>query len=199
MGNINEADIDRKIAGGKSMNMRIKMLIIACGAAFIAVFFCFLDVPVWRFTIVMAAATTAYHLAVRLAVGFFVFKSIKIKNCENGWFRQKKWERTLYRLIKVHSWKDDFPSYAPEKFDPKNGIDDAINATCQAEIAHFVLIFLSFVPLLISFSIGCTVFDIIVFAATGLIASAVDLLFLIVQRYNRPRLISVRGTHLKMA
>lgn len=178
--------------------MRTKMLILACGATIVSVFFYFLDVPDWRLTIFMVSATTAYHLAVRLAVGWFIFRTVGAKiNYDNAWFKQKRWECKFYDLIRVHGWKNMFPSYAPEKFDLSGGIENVIMATCKAEIAHFILIFLSFVPMGVAFIASCTKFDIMVFAVTGLIASLVDLLFLFVMRYNRPRLISVLDWHKK--
>ncbi len=183
--------------GSLSMSMRIKMLILACGATIVAVLFYFLNVPDYRLTIFMVAAITAYHLAIRVVVGSAFGAARSDINYENAWFKPKRWEAKFYDLIHVHGWKNLFPSYAPEKFDIKSGIGNVIRETCKAEIAHFVLIFLSFAPMGVAFAIGCSKFDIIIFAATGLIASFVDLLFLFVMRYNRPRLISALNYHNK--
>ncbi len=176
--------------------MRIKMLILAFGAAIVALLFSFLNLPV-RPIIVMVSAVTAYQLAIRVAISYAFGAARGNINYENAWFKQKRWEAKFYDLIHVHGWKNLFPSYAPEKFDIKSGIGNVIYETCKAEIAHFVLIFLSFAPMGISFAVGGSTFDIMVFAATGLIASFVDLLFLFVMRYNRPRLISALNYHNK--
>lgn len=56
---------------------------------------------------------------------------------------------------------------------------------CQAEIVHETIVLFSFVPLLFSL-----VFDSFpAFLITSLLAACFDLIFVSLQRYNRPRLL----------
>ncbi len=56
---------------------------------------------------------------------------------------------------------------------------------CQSEIVHAVIILLSFVPLPGTIPFGAFP----VFLLTSLAAALTDTVFVIVQRYNRPRVI----------
>ena len=58
---------------------------------------------------------------------------------------------------------------------------------CGAEVVHEIIMVLSFIPLLFAIPFG--VFP--VFFITSVIASLVDFVFVIVQRYNRPRIIKL--------
>ena len=56
---------------------------------------------------------------------------------------------------------------------------------CQAEIVHEVIVVLSFLPLLAAIPFGAFP----VFLITSLLAAMYDLTFVIMQRYNRPRIL----------
>lgn len=56
---------------------------------------------------------------------------------------------------------------------------------CQSEIVHETNILLSFVPLIVSVPFG----EFNVFFITSICSAAFDLLFVIMQRYNRSRIV----------
>ncbi|MCH5163564.1 MAG: hypothetical protein J1F36_00950 [Clostridiales bacterium] len=170
--------------------MKTKMLIITCVSFLVAaVMYYFYTIP-WCFTLAIVASTTFYHFAMRLVVGGIVDGTIKKDiDYNNFWFRQKKWESKVYSALHVHGWKDKFPTYAPDNFDLSKGLKSVIQATCVAEIVHEIIIPLGFLPLIVAFIMRADVSDIVVFAVTGAASGLVDLFFVIIQRYNRPRLI----------
>ena len=170
--------------------MKTKMLIVTCVSFLIsAVFYYFYTIP-WCFTLAIVASTTFYHFAMRLAVGGIVNGLVKKDiNYNNFWLRQKKWEGKVYKALHVHGWKDKMPTYSPDNFNLANGLGSVIQATCVAEIVHTIIIPLSFLPLVVAIIMHADLSDIIVFTVTGVIAGLVDLFFVIIQRYNRPRLI----------
>lgn len=171
--------------------MKTKMLIITCVSAVIAAVSYYFHKTEWCFVLAIVAFTTFYHFAIRLVIGWLV-KALSEKdyNYDNLWLREKKWEKKVYKVLHVHSWKDKFPTYAPDSFDLKNGLKSVIQETAIAEIVHTVIIPLSYLPLVFAI-IFSDLTDIIVFGITGLVAGLVDFLFVIVQRYNRPRLLRV--------
>lgn len=66
-------------------------------------------------------------------------------------------------------------------------VKELIGATCQAEIVHEVIMPLSLLPIaLIPLWGGATVLIL-----TSVLAMLFDSLFVIIQRYNRPRLVRV--------
>ncbi len=131
--------------------------------------------------------TTFYHFAVRLLAGFII--NARLGNTidyTKPWFAEKAFEKRLYKMLKVKSLKKHMPVFEPVFFDMKRRtVTEIIMAGCQAEIVHEVIILLSFVPLL--FTVWFGAFG--VFLVTSLLAAAFDSIFVIIQRYNRPRLI----------
>lgn len=136
-------------------------------------------------TISITAGTTLYHFAMRLFVGkvtphHFNYKSV--------WFKEKSFEKPLYKKLRVKKWKDKMPSYNPSTYLTKEiSLYDLINTMCRNEVIHEIIAVLSFVPILFSLIID-TYF---VFIITSVIACLFDLIFVIMQRYNRPRVIKV--------
>ena len=60
-------------------------------------------------------------------------------------------------------------------------------AMCQAELVHETIMVFSFLPIIASVwfeSIG-------VFVITSIVSALIDLIFVIIQRYNRPRIIRI--------
>lgn len=130
--------------------------------------------------------TMFYHLAVRLLCGW-TFSAVFHNqiNAERRWFQPRCWEPALYRRLHVKRWKNHMPTFDPDTFSlQKHSLDEIIGVTCQSELVHECNIVLSAVPLF--FSIWFDNFP--VFLLTSLLAAAFDGIFVILQRYNRPRL-----------
>lgn len=129
--------------------------------------------------------TALYHFAMRLMVGIICNKFIEPKlNYNSEWFKEKKFEKKLYKFLKVKKWKKFAPTYSPESFSLKdNSKEDIIRTMCGAEVVHEIIIVLSFLPLLVSVQLD----SVIEFIITSVIAALVDSVFVIIQRFNRPR------------
>lgn len=131
--------------------------------------------------------TIFYHLAIRLAVGLLI--DVKYHNQMDYtkiWFREKDFERKLYQKIRVKKWKKRLPTFNPQEFNLKShSMTEIAQATCQAEVVHEVNMVLSFVPVVFSRWFG----SLGVFLLTSCAAFCFDGIFVIIQRYNRPRLI----------
>ena len=132
--------------------------------------------------------TTFYHFAMRLLVGAIVPRLVH-KGAENRfWFRQKRFEETLYGTLRVKQWKTHLPTYSPESFDlKKHSMEEVIHTCCCSEAVHEWIMLLSFLPVLMIPVFGAPW----VFWITSGLAALFDGCFVILQRYNRPRLIRI--------
>ena len=135
--------------------------------------------------------TTTYHLIMRLLVGWSIHGIFRNRmNYRAPWFQVRPFEEKLYRALGVKQWKSRIPTYDPSFFDSgKRTWDEIAQATCQAEIVHEVIIALSFLPLFATIVFGAFW----AFALTSLLAACVDGVFVILQRFNRPRLLRLIG------
>lgn len=147
---------------------------------------------IW-FTLTITAATTFYHFAMRLAVGTVVDMLTKNGiNCESRWFCEKKFERKLYRFLGVKRWKHFIPTWEPQKFSLEhNDMKKIIENMCAAEIIHEIIIVLGYAPILFSFFASDPEDYIWIFAITSFFAGCCDAFFVILQRYNRPRIVKI--------
>jgi hypothetical protein len=135
--------------------------------------------------IVLAAAiscgTACYHFAMRLLVGALVPPI----NGKSRWFRPQPWEAPLYRFLGVKNWKKRLPTYDPRQFSLKeNTAQQVVRNMCGAEVVHEIIMLCSFLPLLAVPLFG----EFWVFFITSLLSALFDSLFVMAQRYNRPRL-----------
>ena len=139
------------------------------------------------FSAAITFGTTFYHLGIRLAVGALVNAKYHNKmDYTNKWFTEKNFEQKLYKTIQVKKWKKWFPTFNPQDFDLKSrSLTEIVQVTCQSEVVHEVNMILSFVPLVFSVWFG----SLGVFVLTSCAAFLFDSIFVIMQRYNRPRLI----------
>ena len=106
-------------------------------------------------------------------------------------YRCASWEPALYRALRVHDWQSKVPdmSRIVPKLIPAKKLEGnfreqlprMIEETCVAEFIHFLLIPLGFYALRLWPGTGGAVFT-AVYILLG------NLPFLIIQRYNRPRL-----------
>ena len=140
-------------------------------------------------TALITVGVTLYHFAMRLFVGTVLDALMKNKaDHSHPWFREKAFEKKLYKLLRVRAWSGSLPTYSPEDFDTeKRTVMELIGATCQAELVHEVIMVLSLLPMvLIPFLGGATALIL-----TSIFSMLYDSLFVILQRYNRPRLVRV--------
>ena len=139
--------------------------------------------------ITITLGVTLYHFAMRLAVGTAVNLIMKNQANHNGaWFREKSFEKKLYRLLRVRKWKKYVPTYSPDTFDiNQKTVQEIVGATCQAEIVHEIIMALSLLPIAAIPFLGGAAAMII----TSFLSMLIDFVFVILQRYNRPRLIRI--------
>lgn len=140
-------------------------------------------------TLGITFGTTAYHLIMRLLVGgFFDLLLHNHMNYRRKWFQVSAAEQRLYAWLKVKKWKAQMPTYDPSSFDSKlHSWEEIAQAMCQAELVHEVIILLSFLPILAAIAFGA----VWVFVITSVLAACYDAIFVILQRYNRPRIIAL--------
>lgn len=132
-------------------------------------------------TAAISTGTTCYHFAMRLLVGAWVPPI----NGTAAWFRPRQWEAPFYRFLRVKEWKKHLPTYNPSQFSlQENTLAQIVCNMCSAEVVHEIIMLCSFLPLLAAPSFGAFW----VFFITSLLAALFDSLFVMAQRYNRPRL-----------
>lgn len=150
--------------------------------------YCFWEVAAAQ-VFAITFGTTAYHFLMRLAVGTVFDVCMKNQaDYTQKWYQCRPWETKVYKQLRVKQWKNRLPSYNPDYFDPKKHTwNEIAQAMCQAELVHEVIMILSFVPVLFS----CWFGELFVFMITSLCAAGFDMLFVMMQRYNRPRIIKL--------
>ena len=141
------------------------------------------------FSMAITFGTIFYHLAVRLAIGGLIdAKYHNHMDYTRKWFQEKPFEKKLYQTLKVKKWKEYLPTFNPEDFDLQNhSVDEIIQVSCQAEVVHEAIMPFSFVPILFSIWFG----SLSVFIITSCAAFLFDSIFVIMQRFNRPRLMKL--------
>lgn len=138
-------------------------------------------------TIAITEGTFFYHISIRLLIGG-VFDRFMDNQADyrKKWYQVSAWENTVYKKLQVKRWKRHLPTYDSSLFDPAlHSWEEIAKAMCQAELVHEVNIAVSFVPILFSVWVGALP----VFVITSILAAGYDLLFVILQRYNRPRVL----------
>ena len=141
----------------------------------------------WAIAAAITAGTTFYHFAMRLLVGAIVPCCVH-EPMKHRWFHQKSFEPRLFDVLHVKRWKDHMPTYDPTSFSLRHhSMEEIVHNTCVSEAVHEVIVLFSFVPLLFTFLWGAFP----VFLITSVLAAAFDSCFIIMQRYNRPRLVHI--------
>ena len=80
------------------------------------------------------------------------------------------------------------PTYRKDFFDPKlHSWSEIAQAMCQAELVHETIVVFSFLPLLFSIWVGAFP----VFLVTSIAAACFDMILVVMQRYNRARVIKM--------
>lgn len=140
-------------------------------------------------SLAITAGTVAYHFVMRYIVaGIFHHVMHNQADLSKEWYQQKNWEKHLYQKLHVKQWKNKMPTYDPDSFNLKlHPPEEIAGAMCQAELSHEIIVLFSFLPLLTVPMFGAF----LVFLITSVLAALMDLMFAIMQRYNRPRILKL--------
>lgn len=133
----------------------------------------------------ITSGTIAYHFVMRLMVGLAFHATMRNKaDYLKRWYQVSKREMAVYEKLKVKQWKRRMPTYDPALFDPRlHTWEEIVQAMCQAELVHETIAVLSFLPILAGIWFG----EYPVFIVTSVLSAACDMVFVIMQRYNRQR------------
>mgnify|MGYP004471003917 FL=1 len=140
-------------------------------------------------SLAITAGTIAYHVVMRLVVGF-TFHTVMRNRADyrKRWYQVSKREMAVYEKLKVKKWKRGMPTYDPTLFDPRlHTWEEIVQAMCQAELVHETIAALSFLPIAAGVWFG----EYPVFIITSVLAAACDMVFVIMQRYNRQRVMKL--------
>lgn len=140
-------------------------------------------------TLAITFGTTTYHFIMRWVVAF-IYNSIMHNRADyrKRWYQVSKFEMKLYEKLRVKKWKNHMPTYNPSLFDPRQHTwDEIAQATCQAELGHETIVVLSFAPILAGLWLG----GYSAFIITSIFAAVFDMMFVIMQRYNRQRIVKL--------
>jgi len=134
----------------------------------------------------IVAFTIMYHLWVRIIMGN-VSKLFKQHiNYNKKWFKERKFEKGLYKLLRVKEWKGKALTYNPESFSLKeHSLEEIANTMCKSEVDHWINEAISVSTLLFAIPWGAFW----IFFISALVAMIFDSQFIIIQRYNRPRVL----------
>ncbi len=160
----------------------------------------------WRFggelliTLLTTAATTFYHLLMRLVIGFAVHYTFpKQVNPQNRWFRERKWEKRLWKLLRIRKWAKRVPTFDPAQFDVKTHTPEQLaRQMCLSETVHILIVVCGYCSLLFCFFFEDPAASLAPFLITAVLAGLYDLQFVLLQRYNRPKVLRLIKRHRRM-
>ena len=136
----------------------------------------------------ITAFTIMYHFWVRIIMGNVskIFK--KYINYKQWWFKEKSFERKLYKILRVKSWKGKALTYNPESFSLKDhSLEDIANTMAKSELDHWINEAISLTTIAFSILWG----EFWIFLITAIAAMIFDSQFIMIQRYNRPRIVKI--------
>lgn len=130
----------------------------------------------------IAAFVIFYQLFFRIFMGK-ITKHIKI-NRQSFWFKEKPFEKKLYRFLRVRTWKDKVSTYDPDAFSrEKHGWDEIASAMTKAELDHWINELISLFGMSFSLLWGKSY----LFITVSLAAMLFDAQYIVLQRFHRPK------------
>lgn len=168
--------------------MKIVAVVSVLSAVCFSLIYRFTDVSLF-ISLAITSGTIAYHFCIRLIIGQLFNIIMKNKaDYTKKWYQVSGAEQKLYKKLKVKKWKEKMPTYDKDIFDvSKHSWDEIAQAMCQSELVHEVNILFSFVPIIAAVRFGAFA----VFLITSVMGAAFDLMFVFMQRYNRPRVLKM--------
>ena len=142
----------------------------------------------------ITAFTIMYHFWVRIIMGN-VSKLFKNHiNYKQKWFKERKFEKSLYKSLRVKDWKGKALTYNPESFSLKeHSLEEIANTMAKSEVDHWINELISLSTLLFAIPWG----KLWLFLTSAILAMIFDSQFIIIQRYNRPRVLKILEKDLK--
>lgn len=132
--------------------------------------------------------TIMYHFWVRIIMGNVSKLFKKNINYKQWWFKERKFEKRLYKFLKVKNWKDKALTYNPESFSLKeHSLEEIVNTMAKSEVDHWINEAISISTMFFAIPWG----KFWIFFVTALAAMIFDSQFIIIQRYNRPRVVKL--------
>ena len=136
----------------------------------------------------ITAFTIMYHFWVRIIMGNVSKLFKKHINYEQWWFKEKKFEKRIYEILRVKEWKDKALTYNPESFSLKqHSLEEIANTMVKSELDHWINEIISLTTLFFAIPWG----HFWLFCMTAIIAMIFDAQFIVIQRYNRPRVVKI--------
>lgn len=134
----------------------------------------------------IVAFMIVYHFWVRIIVGN-ISKLIPI-NPNHWWYKERFFEPRLYRLLRVRDWKGKALTYNPEQFDLKQRtLEQIAHTMAKSELDHWLNQLIALSSILFCLLWG----QFWIFLATAAASMLFDGQFIVIQRYNRPKLMRV--------
>lgn len=122
-----------------------------------------------------------YHFGLRIFMGE-VTKRFNF-NYNHPWFKQRSFEKKLYKLLKVRKWKDKVLTFDPDAYDYKNRTLEQLATTmAKSETDHWINEVISLTSILFFLAFG----HLPALVISAVAAMIFDAQFIVVQRYNRP-------------
>ena len=125
--------------------------------------------------------TLTYHFWGRIIMGN-ITRHWGIRH-DHWWFKERKFEKRLYKFLRVRKWKEKVLTFDPDAFSrEKHSLEEIANAMSKAETDHWINQLISLSTLLFSLLWG----EFPIFLITAVAAMIFDAQFIVVQRFNRP-------------
>ena len=136
----------------------------------------------------ITAFTILYHFWGRIIMGNVSKLFRNHLNYDQRFFKERKFEKKLYKFLRVKEWKGKALTYNPEAFSlKKHSLEEIANTMIKSEVDHWINEFISLSTLLFSLLWG----KFWIFLVTAIIAMLFDAQFIVIQRYNRPRIMKI--------
>ena len=92
-----------------------------------------------------------YHFGLRIFMGNITNK-LKI-SYSHPWYKTRKFEKKLYRLLRVRSWKDKVLTFEPDKYDFKNvTLEQLARTMSKSELDHWINEVISIISIFFTFA-----------------------------------------------
>lgn len=136
----------------------------------------------------ITAFTIMYHFWVRIVMGNVSKLFKKHINYKQWWFQERSFEKRIYEWLRVKEWKGKALTYNPESFSLKeHSLEEIANTMTKSEVDHWINEIISISTLLFAIPWG----EFWIFLITAIIAMIFDAQFIVIQRYNRPRVVRI--------